>query len=869
VSNQREIGIPKLLVGLAVMMLISVAGAGAEAPARLTDVSVRTTDGATSVAVTTGGVPKYHASLYDPRKLVIDFEDTTYQWRTTPLGDAADSIKEIRGSQFRKGLARLVVQLSRPAKYTVEDTSNGVLIVLNPPSTPAAPQAAAPAPARAAVKPNPIPTGLVGAPPGSAPPAPESTAPRSVAGTTTPPAPPEQPAKPQPPAPRVAAAPKPSAAHASAAAPAPAPLIAPAPAAPIPSKPAAPAPVAAAPVAPAPAPVAAAPAPVRVAQAQAPPPPPPAVAPPPPTAVPPPPQGTISATNGRRLISLDFKDADVVNLLRILAAESGRNIVVGDDVKGKMSISLRNVPWEQALETILETRGLQKVEKGNVLRLVTSEQLTKEREAAAKVIEAKLKSEAEARAKMAEAQLKEAEALQRKYAAEAAVKEAEARGPLREETIRLSYADPEEVAETLQGILGITKDQKQPTTTSTVGGMPPIAEPPFSNLYGQQQSAAAGAPQSGPVSVSQEVVAKGLTIRAHKPTHTIFLRLYAADLERIKKLIRENFDIPLPQVKIEARMEILDHNALEQIGIMWGGGAAGRAASLSLVGQGFQSGTNLGQTVASAPGVLLPDGSLLLDRVPITPSARETAGSATGQPNPNFNLQQFLPISASTGPPLGGNLINLPISALPNAGPLPAAGLAFGILAQKYNINLALQALAEQGKTRTLARPEIVTVENAKAMMSLGEEIPYATVSSAGTQIQFKEALLKLEVTPTVIRENDVNKIKMTVIVENNSRGTVVNLGNSGNPPAINKRKAETQVLIVEGQRLVVGGVATSTDANTVRKVPVLGDMPLIGWLFKQKETFEQGRELVVFVTPSVLRNPTGAQTPLPGQPQR
>src|SRR5213078_1986668 len=100
------------------------------------------------------------------------------------------------------------------------------------------------------------------------------------------------------------------------------------------------------------------------------------------------------------------------------------------------------------------------------------------------------------------------------------------------------------------------------------------------------------------------------------------------------------------------------------------------------------------------------------------------------------------PISFQTGLPSGANLVNLPISALPNAGPLPAAGLAFGIVGRTFNINLALQALATQGKTRTLARPEIVTVENNKATMSLGEEIPYATISSAGTQIQFKEALL-------------------------------------------------------------------------------------------------------------------------------
>jgi type IV pilus assembly protein PilQ len=143
--------------------------------------------------------------------------------------------------------------------------------------------------------------------------------------------------------------------------------------------------------------------------------------------------------------------------------------------------------------------------------------------------------------------------------------------------------------------------------------------------------------------------------------------------------------------------------------------------------------------------------------------------------------------------------------------------------------------------------------------MSLGEEIPYATVSSAGTQIQFKEALLKLEVTPTVIREGELNKIKMLVIVENNSRGREVSLGNSGNPPAINKRRAETLVLIQEGHRLVIGGVVNSRDANTVRKVPILGDMPLIGWLFKQKETSEDSSELVVFVTPSILRAADGS----------
>jgi len=148
-------------------------------------------------------------------------------------------------------------------------------------------------------------------------------------------------------------------------------------------------------------------------------------------------------------------------------------------------------------------------------------------------------------------------------------------------------------------------------------------------------------------------------------------------------------------------------------------------------------------------------------------------------------------------------------------------------------------------------------VENSKATISLGEEIPYATVSSAGTQIQFKEAVLKLDVLPSVLREKVgdkiVNKIKMLVMVENNSRGDSVPLGVGISVPIINKRKAETQVLIKEGDRLVIGGVTQNLASNTVRKVPIFGDIPVLGWLFKQKESSETGRELVVFVTPSIV----------------
>lgn len=725
----------------------------AASPARLEDVTVIEEPEGLGVLIRTSRPTPYRTQVLGaPPRVVIDLDDTVFAWGRPRLAVGVGPVGEVRGSQFRRTTARVVIELTRPAPHQVRLENQGLTVVFTRTSG-----ASAEIPARA---PEPVPP---------------------------------RPAPPAPPPAIVAQAP------AAAAGPAPAPTSSPV--------------AQAAPPAPSPAD------------------PPPAAAPPARTAAPSETGGsTVSATppaNGPRLISLDFKDADVVNLLRILAAESGRNIVVSEDVKGRMSITLRSVPWEQALETILDAKGLQRIDRDNVIRIVSNEQLARERELKARAEENRLKAEYELRTKQAEAQVKEVEALTRRAAAEAAAREAEARGPLREETIRLSYADPDEVARTLQGILGIPPEGQKVQGPGVIGGLPPIAEPPFSALYGMQQPP----PPPPPVSVSQDVLTKGLTIRAYRPNNTIFLRLYAADLERIKKLIRESLDVPLPQVKIEARMEILDRTALEQIGVQWGGFVAGDNGSVTLVGQGFTAG---GPTGTGTP-------------VPVQGLVPSNSG---------LNLSQGLPVSSQTGLPLGGNIVNLPISTLPNAGPLPTAGIAFGIIGTRFNIHLALQALAEQGKTRTLARPEIVTVENNKAVVELGEEIPYATVSSAGTQIAFKKASLKLEVTPTVIRDGAMNKIKMVVIVENNSRGQTVNLGTAGQPPAINTRKAETQVLIKEGDRLIIGGVATASAQRTERKVPVLGDIPVLGRLFRIHENFDVGRELVVFVTPTVLRTP-------------
>jgi len=702
-----------ILVSLGLMLLVPTGSGAQTEPARLSDVTVSPQPDSVTVFVKTSREAQYKADLVEsPNRLVIDLEDTVYAWRKTPLTVGKDPVRQVRGGQYRKGVARIVLDLTRTVGYAIREESDGLAIVI-PTAAPAAPSVASSA-------------------------------------TTTPPTPAARP--------------------------------------------------------------------VQVAQAPATP---PAAAP--------------SASNGQRLISFDFKDADVVNLLRILAAESTRNVVIGDDVKGKMSITLRNVPWDLALDTILETRGLRKLEKDGVLRIVSLEQLAKEREATARVEEARIKAESEVRIKAAEAQLKEQEAIDKKRNSDAAAAELVARGPLREETIRLSYGDPEEIAKTLQGILGIPAEGI-PAQIASVGGPPPIAGPPFSALYGT----APQPPPLAPMSAAADVLAKGITIRAHKPTHSIFIRHYENDLERIKKLIREKLDVPLPQVKIEARMEILDRNDLFAIGVQWGGGGVLQADGRSIVvGRGFTS---------AADNALGLGGG-----VPVS--------GVFGPPTVPTGCSGLLPVSGLTGLPLGGNLINFPIlSSLAGLGQTAQAGsgggIAFGLTSSRYNVNLALEALRVQGKTRTLARPEIVTVENGTASISLGEEIPYATVSSAGTQVQFKEAALRLDVVPTVIREGDITRIKMKVIVENNARGVV-----TGGVPAIDKRRAQTEVLVREGDRLVIGGVTKNTDQEQTRKVPLFGDIPVLGWLFKTSSSNSEGKELVIFITPSVLRTET-AQAP-------
>jgi type IV pilus assembly protein PilQ len=512
------------------------------------------------------------------------------------------------------------------------------------------------------------------------------------------------------------------------------------------------------------------------------------------------------------LTTLDLRGADVQTTLRLLAERYRISVLVAPDATGLVTVALYEVPMRDAFEALVRTAGLLCVVRDGILVVAPVERLRKEAEAARAQQQKETAADAEARKRIAEARREEI-----------ALAEAQARGPLREETIRLIYADATDIAKTLIGILGLPPSGVLvPPPTPGIYAPPPPVEISSGPTVGTAATLAPVAPGL----LFPETMAKGITVSAYKPTNSVFIRHYEADIVRIRRLIQEQLDVPLRQVQIAAQMIVVVRNALEQLGVQWGGAVAGG----QFVGRG------LTQRIDPTTGI--------------------AAGQSTGLAVPNttqnasFNRTTILPVDPATGLSQGGNLINLPISALPTLAN-PALGLMFGIVGRNFNVNLAIQALETQGKARSLAEPKTVTVENSTAIISRGFEVPYVSQTGfGGTQVQFKDALLKLEVTPRVIREAEGNQIRMKIVVENNEPDftrTVL-----GNPP-IFKRRAENEVVIRDGERLVIGGVMTDNDNKTLREVPGLGRIPVLGWLFKSRELSVDSQEMVVIITPSVV----------------
>jgi type II secretory pathway component HofQ len=623
------------------------------------------------------------------------------------------------------------------------------------------------------------------------------------------------------------------------------------------------------------------------------------------------PPGTRSLDCYERLptdpVNLALRDASTQSTLRLLAQNYRVNMVVTDDVAGTVTLDFYRAPVRDVFQGILDANGLVCVKQGELLRVSTSDRLVKDEKGRVDALVSSAARDADVSRRVNEAQKQAADSAIQLANSQVTQRNAEIqsqRGEIRQEIIRLKYQDPGVVAKTVAAIVGIgpnivippcrfkKQDDKlniealDPTggggassaseaeksavnlaraSSSGTFGQPgaPVpsgvvtgppgglgALPPFSALFGPQPAApAVPAPLelgSGFGSISAGETSP--TIRTDCSSNTLILRLYDEQMKRVKEAIETQLDVMPPQVKIESRLELLDRTDLFALGVQWGGGGLlGINDRTAIVGRGFTS-NQINTLGVPASGTSTP-------------------------PIPNAPLTNVIPVLGTTGLAAGGNLVNLPIaSLLEGAAAGGGGGFAFGIIGSRMDLNLALEALRVQNRAQSLARPEVVVAENQAASVSIGEEIPYATISAAGTQIQFKNALLRLAVSPVVLcrdeppagtRSGGTHRIRLQVLVENATRGATVDLGATlGSPPAINTQRAVTDTVVNEGQRLVIGGITQLSTRDQIRKVPLLGDIPLLGWLFKQKGTDDRKRELVVFLTPTVLVQEAPSQSP-------
>jgi type IV pilus assembly protein PilQ len=434
---------------------------------------------------------------------------------------------------------------------------------------------------------------------------------------------------------------------------------------------------------------------------------------------------------GERL-TLNFQDIETRAVLQLLAETSGQNIVVSDSVQGNVTLRLQNVPWDQALDIVLRTKGLDKRQEGNVIYVAPSEELA-----------AREKQLLESQKSMVEL------------------------APVRTEYLQVNYAKASDLA-------ALIKSQGKTSLLS----------------------------DRGSVSIDDR-------------TNTLLLQDTADRLADIRRLV-STLDIPVKQVLIEARIVIVNDDFSRELGVRFGGAFVGNY------------GSNDGLMYVGSSGLDSADG----DRGPIISPNGPGGAGVDGN-------------SVATPPADDRYLVNLPIAN-------PAAKLALTLLDSDYVVDLEITAAQSEGRGEIVSSPRVITANGKEASIEQGVEIPYQESASSGaTTTQFKKAVLSLKVTPQITPDN---RIILDLAISKDNVGQVVPSATGGFVPSIDTREIITQVLVNDGQTVVLGGILETEIRDTVNKVPYLGDIPGLGVLFRNKQKTDNKDELLIFVTPKILR---------------
>ena len=435
---------------------------------------------------------------------------------------------------------------------------------------------------------------------------------------------------------------------------------------------------------------------------------------------------------GERL-TLNFQDIETRAVLQLLADASGQNIVVSDSVSGNVTLRLQNVPWDQALDIVLRTKGLDKRRQDNVIIVAP-----------------------------------QAELASREKAELAARKDVQELAPLRSEYLQVNYAKAQDMA-------ALIKTQTN-SLLSTRG-----------------------------------------SVAVDDRTNTLLLQDTADRLADVRRLVA-TLDIPVRQVLIEARIVIVNNDFSRSLGARFG-----------LTNYQKYGSTGLVTTTGTAAGTDLAIGSALTN----------LAASPPGNPT-------IYPISVPTSAAASNRYnVNLPVTS-------PAGSIALGILGNNFIVDLELSAAQAETQANIISSPRVITANQKEATIEQGVEIPYQQSASSGaTTIQFKKAVLSLKVKPQITPDN---RIILDLDVKDDAVGTVVVTSGGVNVPSIDTREITTQVLVNDGQTVVLGGILSTTQREDDTKVPYLGDIPVLGHLFKNTIHKDDKDELMIFITPKIVR---------------
>lgn len=435
-------------------------------------------------------------------------------------------------------------------------------------------------------------------------------------------------------------------------------------------------------------------------------------------------------------ISLDFQDIEVRRVLQLLADFTGINMVAADTVQGNITLRLKDVPWDQALDIVLKTKNLDKRRNGNVIWIAPVSELIKAEEEEAKAIAQSVKL-----------------------------------APLQTEYIRLSYAKAADIQKLItQG--------KNSSNNSNSSGM-----------------------------ANNDTLVDGLlsprgTVSTDPRTNTVIINDTSQKIDQIRKMV-DLLDVSVKQVMIEARIVSASTDFSKEMGVKWG-----------VLSQGITNNRNLlvGGSDTTLWNLREPDddGKYTIER----------------PDNLNVDLGAVTP---------------------------GASRIAFGLISlSDFMLDLELSAVQADGYGEVISTPKVMTADKQSAKIEAGTQIPYASSSGAGAtavpKTEFINATLSLDVTPSITPEG---KVMMKLNITKDSPGPATPTGQL----TINKNAIDTNVLVDNGETVVLGGIFEETSNNSQTKVPFLGDIPYLGKLFRRDSKTENKRELLIFVTPRIVND--------------